>query len=223
MAVSSSDLNFETPLLKYAVTAIKNGGIMKGSDLRMPPGSSMRLAIGMDDQHQIYLGVQAGSTEVIVFESFQIAEVAFARQTAGRDWLVISTADASAGRGKTKDGRLPRQIPMRLWYPVNNHLFDGFGGLRDDRHILFTEMRFVNGHPESSGEDVLFEAPLKLRGIWNDVEVIEDEVPEIIPETPTQKVKPSGNDDILANEDIITEEVEIPDDLDIGDLLPDDL
>lgn len=235
MAVDPSDLNMQTPLLRYIATAIKNGGqLTKTGDLKLPFASSKRVAVGIDERKTIYLAFQ--SDEAFVFQTFTINEVSFVRNVSQSDWVVIRTPDASNGRGKIKNGKISKEIPMRFWFPANKGTFDGFAGIPEDKQISFIEMSFVNHHPEASGE-VIFEVPLKLRGKWDDLEIIEESMEEEIPtevfedsQEAKERIAPTGKDDILAGEDslditVVDEDVDIPDDLNINydDLIPDDI
>lgn len=234
MAVDPSDLNMQTPLLRYIATSIKNGGqLTKNGDLRLPFAASKRVAVGIDEKKIIYMALQ--SDEAFAFQTVTINEVSFVRNVSQSDWLVVRISDASNGRGKAKNGKMPKEIPMRFWFPANKGTFDGFAGISEDKQIAFIEMNFINNHPEASG-DIIFEVPLKLRGKWDDLEIIEEDAVEQIPtevfndHEVVERSAPTGKDDILAGEDslditVVDDAIDIPDDLNINyeDLIPDDL
>jgi len=224
MGINPSDLNLKTPLIKYLATAIKYGAnISKKGDVKMSIALSKRMAVGIDDTRSIYVAMQ--SDEAFVFQEFIVSEVSFVRNVSDSDWLVITTKDASNGRGKSPKGLGNKEIPLRFWYPANKGTFDGFYGISEDKTINFIEMTFVNNHPEASGTPFM-EVPLKLRGKWDDVEYIEEENAE---EEIIERVAPTGADDILAGEDSLDLLAENPSDLvedvnfSANDIFPDDL
>lgn len=199
MGINPNHLNMDTPLVRYIATAVKNGSKIqngkKHTDIIMSKIMSKRLAIGIDEANTTYIAMQ--SNESYVFQEFSILEVDFVRKVMDSDWLVIVTDDASNGRGKMPKGLGDKKIPMRFWFPATNGLFDAFNGIGPDKIISFIEMNFVNNYPEASG-DIFLEVPLKIRGNWEDVEIIEDIINEenIIEHMETQSI-----DDVLISED----------------------
>lgn len=211
MGINPNQLNMQTPILKYIAKAKKFGAKIKDGkkyvDVIMPPVMSKRYAIGIDTDRKIYFAVQ--SDEAYIFQEFEISEVSFVRKLVDKkDWLVITTDDASNGRGRQAKGLGEKKIPLRFWFEATDGIFDGFNGIDEDKIISFIGLNFVNNHPEASGE-VFLEANLKLRGNWDGVEEIEDVKEE---EVVIERFTPNGEDDILAGEDIVF--------LDDSDIIP---
>lgn len=166
--------NLQTPLLKWmAKYAVIGDLATKGRDFRMGPTASARIAVGISQTTRSPYVALTGDDD-IVFSSFDISKIAFARNVNNRDWLVFVTPDASQGRAKTP-------VPMRIWFPAQEGIFDGWCGTKDQivQIIHLTEAQ-VALMPNVSEEDIniIGEAPLTLQGDWTGLEVIADMTPE---------------------------------------------
>lgn len=162
---SPSTANLNAPILNWLATYAKVGEMkFKGRDFFVGPSASSRIAIGISDKtRQTFLGF-TGDDDV-VFSSFEISSIAFVRRVQERDWLVIVTDDGSNGRADTP-------IPMRIWFPANIGLFDGWAGIPDYASIQIIRLIDDTLRLSDSSVEVLNTIPLTLQGKWDGVEVI---------------------------------------------------
>lgn len=200
---SPSSANLKTPILGWLATYAKVGEMkFKGRDFFVGPSASSRLAIGISDKtRQTFLGF-TGDDDV-VFTSFVIASIAFVRRVQDKDWLVVVTDDGS-------NGRADEPIPMRIWFPANAGLFDGWAGIPEHASVQLIRVTDDNMRLSDDSVDIIESVPLTLQGNWKGVEVIEEPDEDdlsLVPEEAEIETSQMPDVDLAAEEEDVMAEI----------------
>jgi hypothetical protein len=141
-------------------TFTKKNTNQQGCDILMGIMASKRFSFGIDNDRTPILGIAHDDIEAVMSLSWN--NVAFVKDFKKKTWISLSVKDI-----RKENSRSNNPVPLRLWLPISEGLFDAFMFIENKPTQIKIIGTFIKaGKPISKEEPPLEILPLTFAGNW---------------------------------------------------------